>query len=74
MIVNRFSEIMGRQRKRISDIVRETGLARNTVADLYYDRTKMLSFETLDKLCKALDCQPGDLFEYKPNDQQTGRL
>lgn len=66
MIVNKLSEIMGRQRLKIKDVVDKSGLARNTVTELYYDRAKMVAFETLDKLCGALNCQPGDLIEYLP--------
>ena len=64
MIINKLSEIMGRKRLRIKDIVDKSGLARNTVTELYKDRASMISFGTMDKLCNTLDCQPGDLFEF----------
>ena len=65
MIINHLSEIMGRHRLKISDVAKRAELARNTVTDLYHCQSKLLSLETLDKLCKALSCQPGDLFEYE---------
>ncbi|ASA22112.1 helix-turn-helix domain-containing protein [Paenibacillus donghaensis] len=57
MIENKLSEVMGRKRLKISDVIEMTGLARNTIADLYHGRAKRVDLETLDKLCKALECE-----------------
>ncbi|MGQ9557722.1 MAG: helix-turn-helix domain-containing protein [Desulfurispora sp.] len=73
MIINKLSEIMGRNRFKIKDVVERSELARNTVTELYYDRAKMISFETMDKLCRALNCQPGDLFEYIPTAREENQ-
>ena len=32
-------------------------------------KAKAVKLETLNKLCKILDCQPGDLLEYRPDDE-----
>ena len=61
MILNKLSEIMGR--KRI------TGLARSTVFELYYDNTKVLKLETLNKICWALECKVEDILEYIPDEE-----
>lgn len=65
MIENKLSEIMGRKRLKISEVLEGTGLARNTVADLYHGRAKGVQFETLDKLCTYLDVEVGELLEHK---------
>lgn len=57
MIINKLSEVMGRKRLKISDVIAMTGLARNTVADLYHGKAKRVDLETLDKLCVALECE-----------------
>lgn len=62
MLVNHFSAILGARRIKISDISRETGISRTTLTDLYYDKGKAISFDVLDKVCRYLDVQPGDLF------------
>lgn len=64
MIINRLSEVMGRERLKISDVINRTGLARNTVADLYHGRTKRVDLDTLDKLCTALSCTTDELFQH----------
>ncbi|HHY26881.1 MAG TPA: helix-turn-helix transcriptional regulator [Desulfitobacterium dehalogenans] len=65
MIENRLSEIMGRKRLKISEVLEGTGLARNTVADLYHGRAKGVQFETLDKLCTYLDVEVGELLVHE---------
>ena len=54
-------------RLRVKNVVDMTGLATNTVTGIYKDQAKMIALETLDKLCKALNCTPGDLLEYVPD-------
>ncbi len=65
MIENRLSEIMGRKRLKISEVLEGTGLARNTVADLYHGRAKGVQFETLDKLCTYLGVEVGELLTHE---------
>lgn len=65
MILNNLSTIMGRDRLKISDVIDGTGLARNTVADLYHGRAKRVDLETLDKLCSFLDISVGEILEHK---------
>lgn len=69
MIVNKISEIMGKHRIRVEDIVRGTGLARNTVRGLYHNNVKRVDFDTLDKLGDFFysydpDLKLTDLIEY----------
>ena len=69
MIKNKLSEVMGRERMKISDVINATGLARNTVAELYHDRAKRIDLDTVNKLCVALNCQDiSEIFEYVPEE------
>ncbi len=70
MIENRLSEIMGRKRLKISEVLEGTGLARNTVADLYHGRAKGVQFETLDKLCTFLGVGVGELFTHQKSTKE----
>lgn len=63
MLINKLSMVMGKRRMKVTELAAVSGLARNTITELYYDRAKMISFSTLERLCAALECQPGDLFE-----------
>lgn len=63
----RLSAIMGEKRLKMTDVARATGLARSTVWGLYHDRVQRVEYPVLDKLCRALNCQPGDLLVYVPD-------
>ena len=41
---------------------RESGLAYANCHKLWNSRQKMISLDTIDRLCEALDCEPGDIF------------
>lgn len=71
MIINHFSEILGRKRLTQRDVVRGTGLAINTVAGLYRDESKRVDLETLDKLCKFLGVTIGELLEYRDDEKEV---
>ena len=60
---------MGVKRMDKRDIIRMTGIDRHTLDNIYRDKTKGIEFETLNKLCYALDCTPNDLFRYIPDEK-----
>jgi len=53
------------------ELARRAGVAENTVRSLYYEQAKGVTFEVMEKICAALDCQPGDLFE-RVGDREQG--
>jgi putative transcriptional regulator len=67
MIDSRVSEILGRRRESITDMARGARLSYAAAHALYHGTSKMITFETLDKLCRYFDLQPGDLFMYVPD-------
>lgn len=56
------SNLMGRDKMNIQDVCRATGLSRNTVADLYYEKSVRINYETILLLCKLFNCEVGELF------------
>jgi putative transcriptional regulator len=59
---------MGENKMKITEVARETGLHRNTVALLYYETAKRVELDAVDRLCRLFDCQVGDLFEIVEED------
>ena len=55
---------MGDKRLKIAEVAKMTGLSYNAVSNIYYDKTTNIDFETLDKLCYALECNTNDIFKY----------
>ena len=60
--------MIGKRKYTIAEVAKIAGVDYNTISNLYYDKTKSISFETLNKLCYALECTPNDLFLYVEND------
>lgn len=54
------------ERGRNKQWLRNNGLHANTVAKL--TKNENVTCEVICNLCKLLECQPGDIMEYKPND------
>jgi len=63
----RLSTILGERRLKQSEVARDTGIHRNTINALYWDRWGKVDYAILDKLCKYLKVQPGDLLVYVEN-------
>jgi putative transcriptional regulator len=55
---------MGERKMKISDVARETGLNRSTIAALYKETAERVDLETISRLCKLFKCKVGDLLEY----------
>lgn len=62
---NKLSTILGSRKETISDLSRKTGIARSTLTSIYYDESKGIQFDTLQKICDALEILPGDFFVYE---------
>lgn len=64
MIKHNLSTLMGMKKIKASELSRLTGLNYRTISNLYYEKTKGIDFDTLNKLCWALECNANELFEY----------
>lgn len=63
MLKNNLSAIMGAKRIKIYELEKISGISRSTITRLYYNQTNTVSFNTIENICKALNCTSGDLFE-----------
>jgi putative transcriptional regulator len=53
----------------IRQIAEETGLATSTLTGLTANRARRVDYDTLNALCKYLECKPGDILEYVADDE-----
>jgi len=65
MINNNFSILLAKKLLKITQVANDTGLSRTTLTNLYYRRTNLISLDVLDKLCRYLDCNVGDILNYE---------
>lgn len=49
------------------ELAEKVGVTEANLSILKTGKGKAIRFSTLESLCKALDCQPGDLLEYSPD-------
>ena len=63
MIRCHLARMMGEHKMRIADVVRETGLSRNTITLMYKETAQKVDLDALERLCALFECQVGDLLE-----------
>lgn len=66
MISNRLSVLLATRKLKATRVSSDTGIARSTLASLTGEDSKMIQFETIDKLCQYLNIDPGEFFLYTP--------
>ena len=69
MINIRLDYLLLDERMKLKDLAEATGLAVNNLSILKTNKARAIRFSTLNSLCKALNCTPGDLLEYIPDDK-----
>jgi putative transcriptional regulator len=62
--------VLAEKQIKLVDLEQKTGIALNNLSVLKTDKAKAIRFSTLNEICKALNCQPGDLFEYVEDDDE----
>jgi putative transcriptional regulator len=58
--------MLAKRKMSSSELAEKIGLSPVNLSILKTGKAKGVRFTTLDAICKALDCQPGDLLEYRP--------
>ncbi|MBZ2170263.1 helix-turn-helix domain-containing protein [Marinobacter sp. F4216] len=64
MIKCHLSRLMGEKKLKIVDVARETGVNRGTITRLYHETASRVELDVIEALCRYLDCEVGELFEY----------
>ncbi|MBX3016433.1 MAG: helix-turn-helix transcriptional regulator [Bdellovibrionaceae bacterium] len=66
MIKVKLAVLLAQKEMKLKDLEEKTGIALNNLSVLKTGKAKAIRFSTLEEICRALDCQPGDLLEYVP--------
>ena len=67
MIIMQLDVMLARRKMRYKELAMRIGMTEANMSLLKSGKVKGVRFETLEKICEALECQPGDLLEYKPD-------
>ncbi|HCB10999.1 MAG TPA: transcriptional regulator [Cyanobacteria bacterium UBA11991] len=68
MIRSNIPALIGKNKMTIAEVAKIAKLEYNTVESIYRDRAKGIKYETMNKLCFALNCTPAEMFTYIPDD------
>jgi putative transcriptional regulator len=67
MIVVNLDVMLAKRKMRSKDLAERIDITEANLSLLKSGKVKGVRFETLDKICAVLECQPGDLLEYRTN-------
>ncbi|MCI8583414.1 MAG: helix-turn-helix transcriptional regulator [Dorea sp.] len=67
-IVVNLDVVMAKKKMGVTELAKEVDITMANLSILKNNRAKAVRFTTLDALCKALNCQPGDILEYVPDE------
>ncbi len=62
--------IMAMRKKSLTELAGEVDLTLANLSILKNNKAKAIRFSTLDAICKALDCQPGDIIQYVEDEEE----
>ena len=66
IIVN-LDVMLARRKMRSKELAERIGITEQNVSLLKSGKVKGVRFETLEQICAVLECQPGDILEYRPD-------
>jgi putative transcriptional regulator len=64
-IVVNLDVMLARRKMRSKELAEHIGITEQNVSLLKSGKVKGVRFDTLENICRALDCQPGDILEYR---------
>lgn len=68
MIIVRLDRVMADRKVKLNELSEMVDVSVANLSNLKTGKVKAVRFSTLEAICKALNCQPGDLFEYVEDD------
>ncbi len=69
-IVVNLDVMLAKRKMKSTELAAQIGITEQNLSILKTGKARAIRLTTLDAICKALDCQPGDLLEYKRDAEQ----
>ena len=63
------SKLLGERKINMAELSRQTNISKNTLSGFYHEKNTGIRLDTLEKICKALNCSIADLLEYVPEEE-----
>ncbi len=68
MIIVNLDVMMAKRKISLNELSERTGITTTNLSILKTNKAKAIRFSTLEVICQTLDCQPGDILEYRGDD------
>lgn len=69
-IIINIDVMLAKRKMSVTELSEQMDMTLANVSILKNGKAKAVKIETLNKLCRILDCQPGDLLEYRPDESE----
>ncbi len=64
-IIINLDVMLAKRKMRVTELADQVGITMANLSILKNGKAKAIRFSTLESICKALDCQPGEILEYR---------
>lgn len=71
MIIINIDVMLAKRKMSVTELSNRVGITMANISILKNGKAKAIRVDTLDKICTALNCQPGDILEYRPDPQDN---
>ncbi len=68
-IIINIDVMLAKRKMSVTTLAARVGITMANISILKNGKAKAIRFSTLEAICKALDCQPGDIVEYRADDK-----
>jgi putative transcriptional regulator len=72
IIVN-LDVVLAQRKMRLNDLAATVGITPQNLSILKTGKARAIRFSTLEAICKTLDCQPGEILEYRPEKRDEAK-
>ena len=70
MIIVNLDVMLAKRKMKVGNLADKIGITIANVSILKNGKAKAVKFETLDKICQVLECQPGDILEFREGKEE----
>ena len=67
-IILRLDLVMADRKMSLNQLAKEVGISNVNLSNIKTGKISAIRFSTLEAICRVLDCQPGDILEYRPEE------
>ena len=67
-IILRLDRVMADRKMSLNELSARVGISNVNLSNLKTGKVKAVRFSTLEAICRELECQPGDIIEYRPDE------